>query len=231
MIFYSTLLPWYMKNYQNYGRWTLSTIGDMGIFSSFAPEVLMVKSDPKLMVKVEIKERLKLFENEMWNDVKGKYGWNDDNPSKVFHQDPARSSILKEEAMKVIKRNFHIFIISHVLNTGRVLLPYHPYFYKFIGNDVRIVSILSFVADYFIMMLSALGVMFFLKKKFNGKYYKVIIFSFMLLIFYFSFIPGIEGYSRFRIPILPYISIFAAFGLWEIVTLYKSKKKLDIHAE
>jgi 4-amino-4-deoxy-L-arabinose transferase-like glycosyltransferase len=230
MIFYSALLPWYMRNYQYYGRLTLSTISDLNIFLTFAPEVLMIKSDPTSTIAYETKETIKPFRNELWNNAKRKYGWSDNKPQTVF-EDPIRSSILKEEGLQIVKKHLHIFFISHAVNTGRTLLPYCPYFYKLIGKDVRIVSILSFVVDYFIMVFSAIGIVFSLKKKGNGTYHRAIAFSFVLLIFYFSFIPGIEGYSRFRIPILPYISIFAALGIWGIGTLYKSKKKLDIHAQ
>lgn len=230
MIFYSALLPWYIRNYQYYGRLTLSTISDFNMFLTFAPEVLMIKSNPTSTIAFDTKERIVPFRNELWDSAKRKYGWSDNKPHTVF-EDPIRSSILKEEGIQVIKKHLHVFFISHVLNTGRTLLPYRPYFYKLIGSDLQIVSILSFVVDYFIMVFSAIGIVFSFKKKGNGTYHRAIAFFFILLIFYFSFIPGIEGYSRFRIPILPYISIFAAFGLWGIVTLYKSKKKYGIHTK
>ncbi len=38
-----------------------------------------------------------------------------------------------------------------------------------------------------------------------------------VLIVYFSFIPGIVGYNRFRIPVLPYISIFSALGAQKVL--------------
>jgi hypothetical protein len=219
-----------MRNYHYYGRLTISTISDFNMFLTFAPEVLMIKTNPSSTIAFNTKERIVPFRNELWDSVKRKYGWSDTNHHAMF-EDPIQSSILKEEGMQIVKEHLHIFFISHIVNTGRTLLPYRPYFYKFIGIDSQIVSILSFVVDYFIMVFSAIGIVFSFKKKYNGKYLRTIAFSFVLLIFYFSFIPGIEGYSRFRIPILPYISIFAALGIWGIVTLYKSKKKHDVYAQ
>jgi len=62
------------------------------------------------------------------------------------------------------------------------------------------------------MIFFALGILFSLRERFANKINPMVIISMIMLMLYFSVIPGIAGGSRFRVPILPYISIIAALG-------------------
>jgi uncharacterized membrane protein len=75
------------------------------------------------------------------------------------------------------------------------------------------VKLLAFLTDAFLIVLSLFGIVFALRGSLNigtGRFITVAIF---VLILYLAFIPGIVGYTRFKIPIMPYISIFAALGM------------------
>ncbi len=222
MIFYIVLIPWYMKNYKEYDRLTLSTVSDLNIFMSFAPEVLMIKDNPLSVLQLSINKNIEHFQISIWDRIGGKYGWYDKHPFNVF-KDSKRSAVLRKEGLKIIQENPLIFVIAHFIGIGRVLFPYYPPFYNLIGNDLKTISLLSFVIDFLIMGLFVLGVISSLKGGLGFKHNMTMVFM-MVLIFYFSFIPGIVGYNRFKIPVLPYISIFATLGFWEIIKSYKLKR-------
>lgn len=223
MISYLALMPWYMKNYRDYGKWTLSTIGNLNYVVSFAPEVLMIKDDPLSVATFNVNEKIEHFQKVLRLEAAQKYGRREDNPSGT--SDAAeRSSVLLKEAKRLVYENFHIFIGSHLANIGRVLCPYHPYFEKLIGNNLKIISLISFTVDFLIMGFFLSGLVFSLKGAFEQGFDKITFLAMIILIAYFSFIPGIVGYSRFRVPILPYISIFSALGVQQITNRKRSGK-------
>jgi hypothetical protein len=226
IISYMVLIPWYMRNYNEYGRWTLSTVSDLNYFVSYAPEVMMIKNDPSSIGKFNINEGIEHFQRIMWNRAKKKYGWNDSSPFSVV-EDPGRMAILGKEGKKVILNDPFIFIASHIICVGRVLFPFYPPFHEIIGNDSKTIALLSLVLDFSVMGFFALGIISFLRGE-RPKLLKVVIFSMITVIIYFSFIPGIIGYSRFRVPVLPYISIFSAAGLQNFrIFFFPSKKMLN----
>ena len=216
------LIPWYVKNHRDFGRWTLSTVDELNVIVSFAPEVLMIKNNPLSMFAVNVNKGIEPFQAIMRDRIQKKYASPETDPrGKENAPSPA---LIREEGMKVIYENPSIFVLSHVVNIGRVLVPYYPSFHRFIGSEVKMLSLLSFVIDVLIMGSFVLGVFFPLQEKVTMKSEKIAVLMMVCLIVYFSFVPGIVGYSRFRVPIVPYISIFSALGVRKILARVRSVK-------
>ena len=223
MIFYGTLTPWYLRNYQKYDYWTLSTVKDVNIFYYEAPAILMYKNHPLFQIQIGMNSFLETYQNNIWYATRTKYGFYADSPFEIGN-DPKKTILLKKEGLKIIQGDIlHIFII-HLNGIVRTLFPFYPPLETFIGNNVNLVKGVSFSIDVLIMGLSFLGIVLSLMGHAGGKYDRVLVLHLICLIFYFSFIPGIMGYNRFRVPILPYVSIFSSVGFWRISELHKRRK-------
>ena len=211
IVSYAVMVPWYAKNYRDYGRWTLSTIGDLNYVISFAPEVLMLKDDPRSVTTFNVNEKIAHFQGVLRSEAARRYAGRRSDPHELA-DDSERSVLLLDEAKSVVYKNLPLFLVSHAVNIGRVLLPYHPQFEKITGFNSRAISVIPFALDFLIMGFFAIGVVISLKRFLRHKTYKEALIIMIILIAYFSFVPGIVGYARFRIPVLPYISIFSALG-------------------
>jgi 4-amino-4-deoxy-L-arabinose transferase-like glycosyltransferase len=215
MIFYITLLPWYIRNYQKYDFWTLSAISDKNIFCYEAPAILMYKSNPFLKIQFGMDKILEEYRKNMWAKIRAKYGWDNKSPFEIGNE-PKKLIILREEGLKVIQENPLSFLVIHLNGIGRTLFPFYPYFNKLIGHESKIIKLLSFFIDFIIMGLFLWGLIVYLKDCTRIGFITIAGITMIILVFYFSFLPGFAGYSRFRIPVVPYISIFAALGLWRL---------------
>ena len=207
----AVLVPWCAKNYRDYGRWTLSTIGDLNYVISFAPEVLMLKDDPRSVTTFNVNEKIAHFQGVLRSEAAKKYDRLEHGSSEMRSE--AERRVLLDEAKGVVYENLPLFLASHFLNIGRVLLPYYPRFGKITGLDSGAISLISFAIDFLIMVFFAVGVIISLKALLEHECDKRALITLIVLIVYFSFVPGIVGYARFRIPVLPYISIFSSLGL------------------
>lgn len=225
MIFYGTLTPWYLRNYQKYDSWILSTVKDVDIFYYEAPAILMYRNNPLFQIQIGMNRLLETYQNNIWYATRTKYRFCADNPFGIAN-DPSKTILLKKEGLRIIQGDIlHIFII-HLNGIVRTLFPFYPPLETFIGNNVKIVKEVSFSIDVLIMGLSFLGIILSLMGYAGGKYDRVLVVNLIGLIFYFSFVPGIVGFNRFRLPILPYISIFSSVGFWRMSGLCKRRKKL-----
>jgi 4-amino-4-deoxy-L-arabinose transferase-like glycosyltransferase len=212
LCFFVAVSPWYLRNYKYYHRWTLSPIDELNYFISFAPEVLMIENNPLSALQVKINEPIEYYRKLLWNQVKSKYGWRENSPSKVL-EDAKRAALLGEEGKKVILERPLIFLASHLLNISRTLCPYYPSFSTLTGIDSMAFPVLSFIIDLLTIVFFIAGVFFSLKGEQSVSSNRVLIYTLMAMIFYFSFVPGVVGYARFRVPVLPYISILSAAGI------------------
>lgn len=212
LCFSVAVIPWYLRNYKYYQRWTLSPIDELNYFISFAPEVLMVGDNPLSVLQIRINEPIEHYGKLLWNQVKSKYGWRENGPSAMI-DNAERAALLREEGKKVVLQRPLIFLASHLLNISRTLCPYYPPFSKLTGTDAGIFLVLSFILDLVTIVCFAAGAFFSLKGELFMNSNRVLMYIMMAMIFYFSFVPGIIGYARFRIPVLPYISILSAVGI------------------
>jgi 4-amino-4-deoxy-L-arabinose transferase-like glycosyltransferase len=229
MIFYIILLPWYVRNYHKYDYWTLATVKDFNIFYYEAPAILMYRSNPFLKIQFGMDKILAEYQENIWFKARAKYGWDNKRPFEI-HNDPEKVIILKKEGFKVIQQNPLSFSVIHLNGIGRILFPFYPHFEIFLGNDFKIIKIVCFSMDFIIMGFSLLGVILTLKRNPDIRFNRVITVSMIVLIFYFTFLPGVTGYNRFRLPVLPFISIFSSFGLMEILKLFNLRKKRSIES-
>lgn len=207
MVSFTVLAPWYVRNYRDYGRWTLSGISDFNYVVSFAPEVLMLRDDLRSVATTDVNGKIEYYQKALRLKAEERYGRLQDDSSG------AGSGLLLVEAKRVVHDNLPLFIGSHLVNIGRVLLPYRPDFRKITGADSTMILFIPFAADLLIMASFAGGVAVFLKRRARRGFDRKALTVMLVLIAYFSFAPGIVGYARFRVPVLPYISVFSALGL------------------
>jgi len=213
--FYIVLIPWYVRNYQQYEYLGIATVKDKNMSCFEAPTVLMMKDNLLSIIQPSINEPFYKYQMYFWERVKKQHGWEIESPSGV-DEDTEKLAILKKEGELIIKENIPLVLLSHTAGIGRTLCPYPPHFEKLTGYPVSIVKLLAFLIDAFIMGLSLFGIVFALRGSLNigtGRFITVVMF---FLILYLAFIPGIVGYPRFKIPVMPYISIFAALGMGRI---------------
>jgi len=223
LCFSAVVTPWFLRNYHFCHRWILSTIDEMNYFISFAPEVLMIENDPFSIVQVRINEPIEHYKEILWNKVKSEHGWHENGPLELGN-DAQRVALLSAEGKKVILQRPVIFLASHALNILRTLCPYYPPFSKLTGKDVGIISALSFIIDMLTVGLFFLGSFFCVQGELLQDSNKVLIYLMIAMILYFSFIPGIVGYNRFRVPILSYICILSSLGLGKICHFVNIRK-------
>jgi 4-amino-4-deoxy-L-arabinose transferase-like glycosyltransferase len=214
MIFYCTLAPWYVRNYYQFGYWGLSSVSEANFFEYEPTAILMIKKNPFTILQFDINKPFKKEQQYMWQTTREKYQWDNRSPVELLNN-PSRLLVMKAEGMKVITANPHIFLLSHLSGIGRTLFPFYPRFSKFLGTDPVLLKVCTMFIDFLIMALALLGVISSALKRRNPVIMRWVIPLFIVLIFYFSFLPGVYSYSRFRIPILPYISIFFSLGVWK----------------
>jgi len=89
--------------------------------------------------------------------------------------------------------------------------------------DVILENKTAIILNIFLFMQLALTYYFFIRG-FKNFPQKDILLVFCLIIAYFIFISGgIFGYSRFRIPIMPFIEIIAGWGIFNVIFKYNEK--------
>ena len=206
------LIPWYMKNHYQHEYWGISTVKDIDMFYYEAPAALMIRDNPLSVIQPAINEPLYIYQLYLWERVRKKYGWREKNQSDVI-EDAKKNAILREEGNAIIKENIPIILLSHTVGIGRTLCPYPPHFENLTGSPVTIVRGFAFLLDVAITILSLSGIIAIVRGAPNTRVSKIATGAMIFLLFYFTFIPGIMGYSRFKIPVLPLICIFASFGM------------------
>jgi len=224
MVFIISIAPWFLRNYQNYGRCTLSTVSDINIFYYEAPAIKLVNDTPLLIFHVGCNKSFEIVQKNFWDKIKIKYNWNDKSPFSISN-DILKTDILRKEGLIVIKENVLSFLLVHSNGLARTLFPFYPHFEKIFGYDLKTIKITSSAIDVAITGLFLFGIFSLLWDKPEIASNKTSIVFMMIIIFYFSFLPGLAGYSRFKVPILPYISIFSALGFWRICELFRVRKK------
>lgn len=210
--FYIVLFPWYIRNYQQYEYLGIATVKDVNMSCYEAPTVLMMKDNPTSIIQPGINETFFKYQGYFWDKIKKQYGWEmggicgeGENIEKL--------EILKKEGKLIVQENIPLLLLSHAAGAGRTLCPYPPHFEKLTGYPVSILKLLAFLIDAVIMALSLFGMVFALRRPLKIGKARFTALAIFFLILYFSFIPGIIGYPRFKIPVMPYISIFAALGI------------------
>ena len=95
---------------------------------------------------------------------------------------------------------------------------------KYFIQNWKLLSYLPFLLLYllFIYFLAGYG----LCKTSKEKNLAAIFFLFLLIIVYNALTVGQHGAARFRIPLMPYIDLIAAYGLFQLILLRKKKGNL-----
>lgn len=79
-----------------------------------------------------------------------------------------------------------------------------------IGGPVQITLIIMGVVLYAITLVSAIAGCYLLLRQ--RKYFVVVLLASIILYFILATIVGSLGYSRYRVPIMPFIAVFAGYG-------------------
>jgi len=214
-VFSIILIPWYMKNYQQHEYRGISTVKDLDMFYYEATAALMIKADPLSIIRPGINEPLSKYQKYLWKRVKTNYGWKANSPFQI-REDSKKIAILREEGDVIIKENIPVVLLSHTVGIGRTLCPYPPHFEWLMGGHATVVRWTGFLIDLAITGLSFFGIIAIVMGVPNVRINKIAVVTLLFLMFYFTFVPGIMGYPRFKIPVLPLICVFASFGLGRI---------------
>jgi hypothetical protein len=209
------LIPWYIRNYQQYEYLGIATVKEINMSCFEAPNVLMMKDDLLSIIRPSINESFYKHQMVFWETVKKQHGWEIASPCGV-REETKKLAIIKKEGERIVKENIPLVLLSHTAGIGRTLCPYPPHFERLTGSPATIVRWIAFLIDAAIMGLSLLGMFFALRGPLNLGRGRFISVALLFLIFYLTFIPGIVGYPRFKVPVLPLICIFASFGLGRI---------------
>ncbi len=211
-IFYIIIVPWYARNYYQYQYWTLSTIKDITVFYYEAPAALMARENPKVFIQHYINEPLEIKGKYLFEKISQRYGWNEEARKKV-NKDINMLKILRAEGEAIIKDNIPQVLFVHTVGIARTLFPYYPALYRIAANDNAFLKIVPAIIDCMVIAFAGLGFLSFVLNLKNNRSNSLTLYCLILLIFYYSFLPGIVAYARYRVPVIPYISIFASLGI------------------
>ena len=154
-----------------------------------------ILADPGLYTKIHLIGALKIFATPTFL-----------LPERIFGV-PLDESIAMAKGKSLLTEGF--------LKASRGLAGY------FIQNW-KLLLYLPFLLLYllFIYFLAGYG----LCKTSKEKNLAAIFFLFLLIIVYNALIVGQHGAARFRIPLMPYIDLIAAYGLFQLILLRKRKR-------
>ena len=217
-VFLLVLSPWLGRNYYHFNKFFLSSIGGYHLLVSY---VAPWRAQKENISRNEEHAKIKNYVDE-------KYG-----PNAMY--DIEVSSQIGKEAKKEILKDplsyglFHVgvipiyFLNNDILLTLREVFSFKvPDFYlarKIMNGDFgsimkdfsgqsafwAAVFLLSYAALFLKTVFGIGGAFLYLRKNFLAGV------LFLTVIFYFPFIIGPEGHSRFRLPVEPVLIIFSAY--------------------
>jgi 4-amino-4-deoxy-L-arabinose transferase-like glycosyltransferase len=219
-IFIITISPWLLRNYSKYGEAKLSSVSGYNllfynvVYTEMSKTVTPVDQVNKNFYALAIKQGIDttdmfsfknshIFSNIATNYIKENF---------IFY---CKRHIIGIINMYVgigtsdITSIFHLKTSKHFEpNGGEGLLTLiNNYFKTKYTNEL----IINFILGFYMLICyvsSLYAILYLIRKK--EKY----VFLFILIILYFSVLTGIVGTTRYRIPIMPFIYILSAVGIF-----------------
>ena len=236
-VFFLTVSPWMYRNYTNFSAVSLSSLPSYNLvfyniaFTEFSKSG---KSLKKIRKELSLKAKEKGASFSHWTT----------DDAKTFKNTHAYQEVSK----KYIKTNFYIFSVTHLKNSFLVFLNVGTKgimsmlglkevelpnmaaagLFENIVNIIKLKSsfellLIFLIAVFFLIMygLTLIGITILFQQK---KYFSLILVLGFIL--YYAFILGANGNAaRFKLPIIPFYSLFASVGLVQIGKYVKSKRE------
>jgi hypothetical protein len=236
--FLGVIIPWVLRNYLIFGRIFFVTIGEMNLLEYSGASVrAKVKNISIEEARKEIWKEMEL-EYNITNEEKKKFG---DLPhiSKLMMR-KGTSIILKHPKVYLLQHLLGFlktFIHQELGYWGKLFYGHKDEEIKNLGHISQEVLYLGLklkwnemwnlmytkrfkILPWELVFLWGIMTLYQLFLYFTGirgigrlKEKKVEVLFFLGIIFYFSFLPGIIGDGRFRVPIEPYLVVLSAFGI------------------
>ena len=226
LIFTATVLPWFVRNYKEYGHFSFSVSASLNLL------ILNVAS----MGNVSQKERKIELKNEVNQII---FSQNKDpNTLNPFE----KAVYWKETALKYIKKNPFHFIQAYVkgicgifvtlnssgfrnmlhLKTAEVNSSNKDHISRF--QKLKSLSLKENISTYIIILILGLYLTllyinviigWITYSKIQKKYQKEVLLFFTFIALYFILITGVAGMmaARFKVPVLPFLFPMAALGI------------------
>jgi len=224
-----TISPWLLRNYSKYGEAKLSSISGYNLLFYNVADTEMHKTGKPIDL---INKNFYALAIKQGMDTTDMYSFRN---SQIFSN--IATHYIKENFIFYCKRHiigivnlyvgigtseinsiFHLKTSNHFepTGTGGILTQINNYFkaktaYELVFNfTIGLYLLISYVfALYAIVHL--------IRKKENH------VFLFVLIILYFSVLTGVVGITRYRLPIMPFINILCAVGLFYFYDKVKAK--------
>jgi 4-amino-4-deoxy-L-arabinose transferase-like glycosyltransferase len=228
LVFLITISPWLLRNYSVFGEAKLTTqTGNNLLFCNVSATEAYKTEKSYETIRQEYRD---YFKSQGIDTVT--------NPFR-------KSDIYGDYAKKYIKENFTLYCQRHVLGivnmytaiaTKHISSIFHIRSRSLSKEQIKGVSLIKRFNDFFQcktfeeqMMAVGLGIYLFVNYIFLLVALIILIrkknmfaLFFLLIILYFSFITGVIGDARLRMPVMPFINILCAFGIFYFLERRKS---------
>ncbi len=217
LVFAVTLFPWQFRNLKQYGEYAMTTKGSVNLIVNAS----IVKAEVEHIDRQKALEALGESSSE-----------NPFEQSKIRYE--TALSYISEHPFAYIKCQIR-GIIKMFLGTGQSGLTYlfgvktEPSYAaedmsesaSKIANSMRtnLPNAALFVIQIIEYLFVVIGIVFMFKK--DKRLYLLLL---IMIILYFAAITGPIGYSRFRVPIIPFYLVISAAGMLEVFRRFTARK-------
>jgi 4-amino-4-deoxy-L-arabinose transferase-like glycosyltransferase len=242
LVFYLTLLPWYLRNWNQIGRWEFSSIG----------VTKLMRYNTRAFAEKEARAKGIKMREQIRNDLEANIQeWREQNPDFVFSHDGMPYSdkrqyeylnLVAPQVKKLLRRHFARVVMTHLVSSlgGLISTEWWGFNQNILHHKLDITCDVR-SAFYWALTGNMEQMKFFL----SGKHFWIVLLSFawtfvnyifavigfvylikkrryeiallfFLLISFHIFIGGIDSLARFRVPVLPYIFGLSAVGIFKV---------------
>ncbi len=232
LVFYLTLFPWLARNYLKYHHFKLTSFQGYNLLFYNAAAVEKAKTGESYK---QIIEEFNLIAEAEGVTV----------PGETF----ANYDIYNRIAVDYIFKNLAVYIPLHLKGMALVFLDVGIIgMCKFFGLETQTLTVaftasnrsifgmigayftlkpmqeIFFSMPFYLLLMLTYGAFFMgAYAIFKMRRYEILLFV-LLIMFYFTFLPGVIGQARYRIPIIPLYLLVSSVGINTVVTYLKRSK-------
>lgn len=230
--FILVLFPWMMRNYNLFNHFTFSSLSGYNMVHYNIPEFIAYKEN------ISAEQARAKYYKENFNKIKNpeelRRGENIDMVSKsasvfikenfidysLFHFNKSIPLLLSSSLKNLFSLEKEILLLDNKIeyhNISNIIMRgEYSKLYKIIISEWYYFAERAFWA--ILIILSVISVYFVRKENFRN-----IFILFVSIIIYFTFLTGPVSYSRYRIPIIPFIFITSSYSAFIIYKILISK--------
>lgn len=237
LIFFLTVSPWLLHNYSKYGEAKLSSISGLNLLYYNAAYTEASKTGKSVD---EARKEFNIKAAELGADTADIYCFKN-------------SSIYSAIAKQYIKGNLLLYAKQHLKGTINMFKGFgvqklamtlnltaesnHSEYIGRSGIFNRITNFIKGKSAGILLLYLLLGLYLWTNYIFSvygifvlckDRKMIMIILLFILIILYFAALTGVVGYPRYRIPLIPFINILCATGIFALYEKYRSKYVVDL---